>query len=118
MANYKSKLQPGQYDVFDLTPLQKEKLKELEKAYKACIKAKMLPVNIYGSLTFYDKKFIADYGNEHSRFDPDLTVLLVNGSKTTNDFNIVNEWTDDMHTILLTPLGRKELNNEDLDNED
>lgn len=100
------------YKVFDLTADQKKKLTALKRAYNACIKANMLPVNIYGSLTFYDKKYVEEYSNSDFLSKSDRTFDLEGDSQTSNCLSIVNEWTDDGHRILLTEAGLKMLKKE------
>ncbi len=92
-------------EVLDITPAQKKKVAALKKAYKECIKSGLLPVNIYGSITFYNKKYVAAYGDRHlhSSFPEDMTIPA---ETTNNCVNIVNEWTDDKHIILLTKEGK------------
>lgn len=101
-------------EVFDLNPKQKAAFKALAKAYKTCEKAGILFVNIYGSLTAYDKKYIEEYAN-NSHLDPDAedTIELHGNCQTSNYFHIDSEWTDDNHIIKLTPAGLKLYNSED-----
>ncbi len=107
----KTELAEGQYDIFDLTKVQKKKLAALKKAYNECIKANMFPVNYYGSLEFYDRDFIANYGNEDSGFDKDF-VVVADHNHTTKHVDIPNEWTDDSHLFLLTDAAKNILQNE------
>jgi hypothetical protein len=89
--------------IFDLTEEQIKKFKALEKAYNDCIKANMLPVNIYGSLTFYNKKMIKSYNDDVGG----TKVSMDNDSKTPFQFKIPNEWADDKHFVCLTKTGQK-----------
>lgn len=91
--------------VFDLTEKQKGLLKKLKKAYSDCLKAKMLPVNIYGSLTFYNRQYVHNYGDNNSGFIKDKSIELNGDSRTINSFKIPNEWSDDPHIIELTEKG-------------
>jgi hypothetical protein len=94
--------------IFDLTPAQEKAFKELEKAYKKCIKSGIYFYNCYGALSAVDKSKISKYINE-----PEGSCLsnqeLMDGAKF---INIPNEWADDQHYWILTDKGKKILDDE------
>ena len=102
-----------QQNVFDLTDVQKQKFKALKKAYKDCIKAKMLPVNVYGSLGFYNSYFVEKYTNIDGFKDSENDCIIDgNDGSCIHFFSIEHEWTDDCgeHRVILTEKGKELFN--------
>jgi hypothetical protein len=98
--------------VFGLTDQQLKKFNALKRAYKDCLKANMLPVNIYGDITFYNKEMIGEYGNKDyldQNSVKNLHPIFLNGdARTNNYFSIPSQWTDDCdHVIFLTDKGKE-----------
>lgn len=94
-----------------LTEKQKELFKNFEKAYKACLRAKINIVNNYGFIEAYNKEWVRQYT------DGTLgkgTFIEENSIETTNvsaeyyfhNHNL-NSWADDTHIIEFTEKGKK-----------
>ena len=94
------------YEVCELTPEQQKAFNKLKKAYKDCEKLGVYFVNIYGSLTAFDKKKVAGYGDKDLRPGGVYDIELLHGCPAES-FKISNEWSDDCHVLGLTPKGKK-----------
>ena len=100
-------------ELLELTTKQMECFKDLQKAYKACIKSKINFINRYGNLCAYDGNLICGFGDYqvHAAGVHEIHVLDVPGS--VNKLEIPNEWTDDdiQHFYGLTRKGYELIRN-------
>ena len=104
------------YDAITLKPEQVKLFNKLKAAYKACEKAGIKFVNVYGNIQAYDKALVDDFGNSgtgdmHPSQDD---VFLASEFYTPYCFRSVDSFADDEcdHYIRLTPKGMKLLEEE------
>ena len=95
----------------DLTVVQQNAFRLLDKAYKRCLKTGILFENRYGHLHAYDGekviKLTDDLTLEHNPINNIISVLNAEGME--NYFKIANEWCDDdtSHYLELTDYGMR-----------
>ncbi|MBK5191219.1 MAG: hypothetical protein JJE19_06975 [Methanosarcinales archaeon] len=77
---------------WELTKKQKSAVRDLEKAFKRCKKAKVLFHNCYGNLIAYDGEFVELVDDHKDEFS--CTV----GTIVDNTYDL-DSWADDLHFI-------------------
>lgn len=102
------------YDAITLTPEQAKLFNKLKNAYKACEKAGIKFVNVYGTIQAYDKALVDDFANKGAVMNPDDDdVFPAEEIYTPYRFRSSDSFADDDHYIRLTPKGMKLLESEE-----
>ncbi len=97
--------------VYELTPVQQKAFNKLKKAANDCKKLNIGFVNLYGTITPYDKGLICDFG-----FDTDFEISCIEHGYPSNCISNLggDSYADDqlLHYFKLTPKGKRVFNQE------